>query len=171
MAKAPVSSEEIKRNMKRSKARHDVAASPVASAGQAAAMTSRSLASDVVRSKLQSPSPSTRGPFCLVHAANKGHCVVCTEARSTMWCPFILNAGGPKPSPASRYDSSLGLLTKRFVELIQSTPSKDLDLNTAAESLGVQVGRTDCCNCWKACRHNVVGRSDVCWLVVETTYL
>uniref|UniRef100_H3G7T6 E2F/DP family winged-helix DNA-binding domain-containing protein n=1 Tax=Phytophthora ramorum TaxID=164328 RepID=H3G7T6_PHYRM len=41
----------------------------------------------------------------------------------------------------SRYDSSLGLLTKRFVELIQATPSKDLDLNTAAESLGVQKRR------------------------------
>ncbi|TDH72651.1 uncharacterized protein CCR75_005610 [Bremia lactucae] len=46
-----------------------------------------------------------------------------------------------KPSPASRYDNSLGLLTKRFVELIQAVPSKDLDLNTAAESLGVQKRR------------------------------
>ncbi|KAL7687157.1 putative E2F Family, E2F transcription factor, CC-MB domain, E2F-DP heterodimerization region [Plasmopara halstedii] len=50
-------------------------------------------------------------------------------------------ARGPKQSPASRYDSSLGLLTKRFVELIQAAPSKDLDLNTAAESLGVQKRR------------------------------
>ena len=50
-----------------------------------------------------------------------------------------LVAAGSKPSSASRYDNSLGLLTKRFVELIQSAPSKDLDLNTAAESLGVQV--------------------------------
>ncbi|POM81439.1 Transcription factor [Phytophthora palmivora] len=51
------------------------------------------------------------------------------------------SARGGKPSPASRYDSSLGLLTKRFVELIQAAPSKDLDLNTAAESLGVQKRR------------------------------
>eukprot|EP00644_Phytophthora_capsici_P008022 jgi/Phyca11/530183/estExt2_fgenesh1_pm.C_PHYCAscaffold_580018 len=51
------------------------------------------------------------------------------------------SARGSKPSPASRYDSSLGLLTKRFVELIQAAPSKDLDLNTAAESLGVQKRR------------------------------
>ncbi|RLN62923.1 hypothetical protein BBJ29_008793 [Phytophthora kernoviae] len=49
--------------------------------------------------------------------------------------------GASKPSPASRYDNSLGILTKRFVELIQHAPSKDLDLNTAAESLGVQKRR------------------------------
>ncbi|KAG7386467.1 e2f transcription factor [Phytophthora boehmeriae] len=49
--------------------------------------------------------------------------------------------GVSKPSPASRYDNSLGILTKRFVELIQHAPSKDLDLNTAAESLGVQKRR------------------------------
>lgn len=45
-----------------------------------------------------------------------------------------------KPSPGSRYDSSLGLLTKKFVDLIQSSPTGDLDLNSAAMSLGVQVG-------------------------------
>ncbi|DBA04168.1 TPA: hypothetical protein N0F65_004276 [Lagenidium giganteum] len=46
-----------------------------------------------------------------------------------------------KASPASRYDSSLGLLTRKFVELIQSSPNGDLDLNTAAISLGVQKRR------------------------------
>ncbi|GAB9464594.1 hypothetical protein Gpo141_00002023 [Globisporangium polare] len=46
-----------------------------------------------------------------------------------------------KPSPASRYDSSLGLLTKKFVDLIQSSPTGDLDLNSAAISLGVQKRR------------------------------
>ncbi|KAG2768570.1 hypothetical protein JG687_00005867 [Phytophthora cactorum] len=103
MAKAKVSSEELKRKMKRPKARHEAAAaSPVATTGNAA------LSSAVAPPKLQSPSPSARGS---------------------------------KPSPASRYDSSLGLLTKRFVELIQAAPSKDLDLNTAAESLGVQKRR------------------------------
>ncbi|KAE8886744.1 hypothetical protein PF005_g7422 [Phytophthora fragariae] len=108
MAKAKVSSEELKRKSKRPKARHEAAAeSPVGSTGPAA---SRSLMSAVAPPKLQSPSPSSRG-------------------------------GVSKPSPASRYDSSLGLLTKRFVELIQAAPSKDLDLNTAAESLGVQKRR------------------------------
>lgn len=59
--------------------------------------------------------------------------------------PFVpcrrVTVPNAKPSPAnsSRYDSSLGLLTKKFVELIQSSPSKDLDLNSAAEALGVQV--------------------------------
>ncbi|KAL4159651.1 hypothetical protein PRNP1_000226 [Phytophthora ramorum] len=109
MARAKVSNEELKRKIKRPKARHDaVAASPIAATGHAASAASRSLASAVAPPKLQSPSP---------------------------------NARGSKASPASRYDSSLGLLTKRFVELIQATPSKDLDLNTAAESLGVQKRR------------------------------
>uniref|UniRef100_A0AAV1TDA5 E2F/DP family winged-helix DNA-binding domain-containing protein n=1 Tax=Peronospora matthiolae TaxID=2874970 RepID=A0AAV1TDA5_9STRA len=106
MAKAKSSSEELKRTMKRPKARQDTAAIPVAASEQTAAATA--LASAVTPSKLQSPSPHARGL---------------------------------KPSPASRYDNSLGLLTKRFVELIQSAPSKDLDLNTAAESLGVQKRR------------------------------
>ncbi|KAG6598061.1 Transcription factor [Phytophthora cinnamomi] len=109
MAKAKVSNEDLKRKIKRPKARHDAATdSPVSSTGAAAPAASRSLASAVAPPKLQSPSPSSRAS---------------------------------KPSPASRYDSSLGLLTKRFVELIQAAPSKDLDLNTAAESLGVQKRR------------------------------
>ncbi|KAG7379945.1 e2f transcription factor [Phytophthora pseudosyringae] len=109
---AKVSSEELKRKIKRPKGRHDAAsaaAAPVATTGNAASAASRSNASAVAPPKLQSPSPSARV--------------------------------GSKPSPASRYDSSLGLLTKRFVELIQAAPSKDLDLNTAAESLGVQKRR------------------------------
>ncbi|CAH0520462.1 unnamed protein product [Peronospora belbahrii] len=108
MTTTSVTNKEIKRKMKRSKAKHDAVESPVVSIGHATSVTSRSLAFAVAPPKLQSPSP---------------------------------NARGPKPSPASRYDSSLGLLTKRFVELIQSAPSKDLDLNTAAESLGVQKRR------------------------------
>ncbi|TMW57425.1 hypothetical protein Poli38472_003350 [Pythium oligandrum] len=50
-------------------------------------------------------------------------------------------SGNSKASPASRYDSSLGLLTKKFVDLIQSSPTGDLDLNSAAISLGVQKRR------------------------------
>ena len=37
-----------------------------------------------------------------------------------------------------RYDSSLGLLTKKFVALIQGAPEGVLDLNQAATMLGVQ---------------------------------
>jgi transcription factor E2F3 len=40
-----------------------------------------------------------------------------------------------------RYDSSLGLLTKKFVSLIQSAPEGVLDLNQAATMLGVQKRR------------------------------
>lgn len=34
-----------------------------------------------------------------------------------------------------RFDSSLGLLTKKFVALVESAPDGVLDLNKAAESL------------------------------------
>ncbi|OQR83500.1 transcription factor [Achlya hypogyna] len=44
-------------------------------------------------------------------------------------------------SPGTRYDSSLGLLTKKFVSLIQSAPDGNLDLNQAALALGVQKRR------------------------------
>ena len=40
-----------------------------------------------------------------------------------------------------RYDSSLGLLTKKFVALIQNAPEGVLDLNQAASLLGVQKRR------------------------------
>jgi len=40
-----------------------------------------------------------------------------------------------------RYDSSLGLLTKKFVALIQGAPEGVLDLNQAAIALGVQKRR------------------------------
>jgi len=56
MTKAKVSSEEIKRKMKRPKARHEAAAaSPVVATGHA------TLTSAVAPPKLQSPSPSARG--------------------------------------------------------------------------------------------------------------
>ena len=41
----------------------------------------------------------------------------------------------------NRYDSSLGLLTKRFVGLLQAAPNFTLDLNTAAKELCVQKRR------------------------------
>ncbi|XP_077989783.1 transcription factor E2F3-like [Glandiceps talaboti] len=56
----------------------------------------------------------------------------------------------PKPSPRgtarspterTRYDTSLGLLTKKFVGLLRSAPEGVLDLNYAAEVLEVQKRR------------------------------
>ena len=41
----------------------------------------------------------------------------------------------------SRYDSSLGLLTRKFVALIQGSPNGVLDLNSAATQLQVQKRR------------------------------
>lgn len=40
-----------------------------------------------------------------------------------------------------RYDSSLGLLTKKFIELLNTAPEGNLDLNKAVEELGVQKRR------------------------------
>ena len=44
-------------------------------------------------------------------------------------------------SHPSRYDSSLGLLTKKFVEILKASPDNRLDLNRAAMELGVQKRR------------------------------
>lgn len=46
------------------------------------------------------------------------------------------------PGPGNcRYDNSLGLLTRKFVQLLRSSSSGVLDLNLAAEELGVQKRR------------------------------
>lgn len=44
-------------------------------------------------------------------------------------------------SHPSRYDSSLGKLTKQFVHILRSSPENSLDLNRAASELGVQKRR------------------------------
>lgn len=44
-------------------------------------------------------------------------------------------------TPGQRYLSSLGLLTKKFVDLIQSCEEGTTDLNRAARRLGVQKRR------------------------------
>ncbi|CAB3220991.1 unnamed protein product [Arctia plantaginis] len=46
-----------------------------------------------------------------------------------------------KYTERSRFDTSLGLLTKKFVELLKSSPNGVLDLNIAAEHLSVQKRR------------------------------
>jgi len=78
------------------------------------------------------------------------------RARSDGKSPGSINyASHPRGSPASigrvgtpssssqqsRFDSSLGLLTKRFVEILKETPDNSLDLNRAASTLGVQKRR------------------------------
>jgi hypothetical protein len=49
--------------------------------------------------------------------------------------------GTPSSLGQSRFDSSLGLLTKRFVHILKNTSSNKLDLNKAATELGVQKRR------------------------------
>lgn len=50
-------------------------------------------------------------------------------------------AGAEVGGPLTRFDSSLGLLTRRFVDLIQAAPGGTLDLNAAAKDLEVQKVR------------------------------
>ncbi|KAM8998712.1 transcription factor E2F2 [Ara ararauna] len=45
------------------------------------------------------------------------------------------------PGEKTRYDTSLGLLTKKFIRLLHESPDGVVDLNRAAEVLGVQKRR------------------------------
>ncbi|KAG0561757.1 hypothetical protein KC19_9G089300 [Ceratodon purpureus] len=47
----------------------------------------------------------------------------------------------PTPTSTCRYDSSLGLLTKKFIDLIKQADDGVLDLNKAADTLNVQKRR------------------------------
>lgn len=56
--------------------------------------------------------------------------------------PDLRNPKTPKsPAEKTRYDTSLGLLTKKFVELLGQSSDGVLDLNQAAEALSVQKRR------------------------------
>lgn len=52
-----------------------------------------------------------------------------------------LRMGTPSSLGHARYDSSLGILTKRFVHLLKCAPGNKVDLNKAASDLGVQKRR------------------------------
>lgn len=49
--------------------------------------------------------------------------------------------GTPSSLGHTRYDSSLGILTKRFVDMLKNAPGNRVDLNKAASDLGVQKRR------------------------------
>ncbi|KAL8227151.1 hypothetical protein R6Q57_016983 [Mikania cordata] len=53
----------------------------------------------------------------------------------------VPNIGSPSPIGSCRYDSSLGLLTKKFINLIKHAEDGILDLNNAADNLEVQKRR------------------------------
>lgn len=48
---------------------------------------------------------------------------------------------GPTTSSACRYDSSLGSLTDKFIQLLKHTHIRKLDLNCAVDLLNVQKRR------------------------------
>ncbi|KAL4339104.1 transcription factor E2FA-like [Arachis hypogaea] len=67
-------------------------------------------------------------------------------SKEGMQCPQtpISNSGSPSPlTPAGscRYDNSLGMLTKKFVNLVKHSEDGNLDLNQAAETLEVKKRR------------------------------
>jgi len=65
--------------------------------------------------------------------------VVSTQTRAS---PVGSDRGGtPSSLGQSRYDSSLGLLTKNFVKILKNTTTPTLDLNEAVKELGVQKRR------------------------------
>jgi len=52
-----------------------------------------------------------------------------------------ISAESPSAMGQSRFDSSLGQLTKKFVHILRSAPGSRIDLNFAAKELGVQKRR------------------------------
>lgn len=56
---------------------------------------------------------------------------------SINWTPALLREILEK----TRNDTSLGLLTKKFVEILRRDPNRSMDLNYAAEELSVQKRR------------------------------
>ncbi|XP_057505879.1 transcription factor E2FA [Actinidia eriantha] len=91
---------------------------------------------DMVNSPLQTPVSRKGGR---VYGRSK----VSKSNRSGPLTPMS-DAGSPSPltpSGSCRYDSSLGLLTKKFINLIKHAEDGILDLNNAAETLEVQKRR------------------------------
>ncbi|XP_015898821.1 transcription factor E2FA isoform X1 [Ziziphus jujuba] len=91
---------------------------------------------NVINSPLNTPVSAKGGRAYNRSKTSKGN-------RSAPQTP-VSNAGSPSPlTPAGscRYDSSLGLLTKKFINLIKHAEDGILDLNKAAETLEVQKRR------------------------------
>ena len=61
------------------------------------------------------------------------------EPRLFLW--NFSTFSGRSPLEKTRYDTSLGLLTKKFVSLLRAAPDGVIDLNKASEDLEVQKRR------------------------------
>ncbi|KAK9939062.1 hypothetical protein M0R45_015771 [Rubus argutus] len=93
---------------------------------------------EVVNSPIQTPAPVKAGKANKASRLSKFN-------RSGPQTPAS-NAGSPSganltPAGPCRYDSSLGLLTKKFINLIKHAEDGILDLNRAADTLEVQKRR------------------------------
>ncbi|EPS61970.1 hypothetical protein M569_12823, partial [Genlisea aurea] len=111
---------------------------------------------NVHRNKAVKPSESTASPgstntsnptlntpvSCKGGRAN-GRSKVSNSVKSSPSTPIsAANALSPQtPASSCRYDSSLSLLTKKFISLIKQVEDGELDLNLAAETLQVQKRR------------------------------
>ncbi|XP_021887509.1 transcription factor E2FB [Carica papaya] len=92
---------------------------------------------EVVNSSLQTPASGKGGKAEKTSRLTKSN-------KSGSQTP-VSNLGSPgnnlTPAGPCRYDSSLGLLTKKFINLIQQAEDGILDLNKAADTLEVQKRR------------------------------
>ena len=100
--------------------------------------SSSSLFGDILRPLSDTPAMST--PSTIASSPPEEYGAPSGVQRAFSPSPQGSHSGTPM-SGSSRYDSSLGLVTKRFVTLLQNTPDNALDLNYAANELGVQKRR------------------------------
>ncbi|XP_050229888.1 transcription factor E2FA [Mercurialis annua] len=98
--------------------------------------SSSAICNDVSNSPFRTPVSAKGGRAYNRSKASKGHRSGPQTPVSNLDCPSPLTAAGN-----CRYDSSLGLLTKKFVNLIKHAEDGILDLNKAAETLEVQKRR------------------------------
>uniref|UniRef100_A0A5B6ZWZ9 Putative transcription factor E2FB n=1 Tax=Davidia involucrata TaxID=16924 RepID=A0A5B6ZWZ9_DAVIN len=93
---------------------------------------------EVVNSSLQTPVSAKGGKAQKVPRAGK-----CNRSGSQTPASNIGSPSGNNLTPVGpcRYDSSLGLLTKKFINLIKHAEDGILDLNRAADTLEVQKRR------------------------------
>ncbi|KAL6499729.1 hypothetical protein OROGR_027639 [Orobanche gracilis] len=92
----------------------------------------------IVKGSLRTPPSGKSGKAPKVPRTRKAN-----KARSQIHIANIGSPGGDNLTPVGpcRYDSSLGLLTKKFIDLIKRAEDGIIDLNNAADTLEVQKRR------------------------------
>ncbi|XP_056679472.1 transcription factor E2F3 isoform X4 [Monodelphis domestica] len=98
------------------------------------------------RAAVRSPDSPKNANSCA--GMGKKACFIANEPFSSLPSPpspsrsvFVFLQAPKSPSEKTRYDTSLGLLTKKFIQLLSQSPDGVLDLNKAAEVLKVQKRR------------------------------